>query len=113
MGGEHTRPAPAISSRTHRNELHRRARARVCFIPRGRKRRATIKDELMTIANRMRSFLSRWVGALRAAQPSEQGRATSAANPTVAESQRDTVPIRFSLRLPLQRRAAPGNRDAP
>ncbi len=67
----------------------------------------------MTIANRMRSFVSRWLGSLRAVPPSEQGRDASAAKQTAAESQRDTVPIRFSLRLPLQRRAAQGNRDTP
>jgi hypothetical protein len=69
----------------------------------------------MTIATRIRSFASRFIASLRTTPAAERSASASTANDTVAESLRDTIPvrrwqcqrlpIRFSLRWPVERRA--------
>jgi hypothetical protein len=68
----------------------------------------------MTIATRIRSFASRFMGSLREPPASERSAAAGTTEEAVAESLRDTVPvrrwqcqrlpIRFSLRWPAERR---------
>jgi hypothetical protein len=69
----------------------------------------------MTLATRMRSFLSRFTAPRRAAPAADQSTAASATDDATAASLRDTIPvrrwhcqrlpIRFSLRWPSERRA--------
>lgn len=70
----------------------------------------------------MRSLLSRFIGSLRATSVSQRRGDAGAANGPVADSLGDTIPvrhwqcrrlpIRFSLRLPVERHTEPGNPDS-
>ena len=82
----------------------------------GKEPALTIKD------SNMRSLLSRFIGSLRAAPAAERNREAGAANESAAAPLRDTIPvrrwqcrrlpIRFTLRLPVERHTDPGNRDS-
>jgi hypothetical protein len=75
--------------------------------------RATIKDDPMTIATRIRSFVSRFAGSLRAPPTASESSTVAGTKDAVAESLRDTIPVRrwqcqrlpfrLSLRWPERR----------
>jgi hypothetical protein len=89
---------------------------RAYVLCRGQGARATIEDQSM------RSLLSRFIGSLLQASASKRNREADPANKSGADALRDTIPvrrwqcqrlpIRFSLRLPVERHTDQGNRDS-